>query len=71
MYNSVYEIDLDSNNLPKLPSSIFLGMITRATLNRLLGKRNISLKEFDKVYNAARHYFRDSLKFSRKVSNKS
>ena len=58
--NSVYEIELD-NNLFKHP--IFLGMTTRAALNRLLGNGNISPEEFDKVYNAVHHYFRDSFKY--------
>ena len=44
----------------KHPSSMFLGMTTRATLNRLLENGNISSEEFGKVYNAAHHYFRDS-----------
>ena len=44
----------------KHPSSMFLGMTMRATLNRLLENGNISSEEFGKVYNAAHHYFRDS-----------
>ena len=61
--NSVYETDLDNSSLYKHPNLIFLGMTTRVTLNRLLENGNISPEEFDKVYNAAHYYFRDSLKY--------
>ena len=49
---TVYEVDLDNSNLFKHRSSIFLGMTTRATLNRLLENGNISPEKFDKVNNA-------------------
>ena len=66
--NSVYEIDLNNNNLLfvawRQPSNlIFFGMITRVSLNRLHENGNISLEEFNEVYNTVHHYFIDLFKY--------
>ena len=61
--NSVYDIDLGNKSLFKHSSLIFFRMTTRAASNRIIKNGNISPEEFDKVYNVAHHYFRDSLKY--------
>ena len=60
---STFDIDLDDNSIYKVNTSIFLGMTTRATLNRLLSQGDISDDDFKKFHAAVHSYFRDSLTY--------
>ncbi len=60
---STFDIDLDDNSIYKVNTSVFLGMTTRATLNRLLSQGDISDDDFKKFHAAVHSYFRDSLTY--------
>lgn len=58
---SAFHVNLNDNSVYKDDTSIFLGMTTRATLNRLLSQGDISDDDFKKFHTAVHSYFKDSL----------
>ena len=61
--STVSELDFDDEPIFKDKKDLFLGGITKATLNRLLSYGDISDTDYDKFYDAVFYYYKDSLAY--------
>ena len=61
--DSVTELDLDDESIFIKSTSLFLGGTTKFTLNRLCNDGTINDSDYNKVHNAAHHYFKSALKY--------
>ena len=61
--DSVTELDLDDESIFIKSTSLFLGGTTKFTLNRLHNDGTINDSDYNKVHNAAHHYFKSALKY--------
>ena len=63
---SAFDLDLHDDQLYKQHTFIFLGVITRAIVNRLLNDGAISDNNYYKFYEAVHYYFKESLSYIQK-----
>ena len=63
---SAFDLDLHDDQLYKQHTSIFLGMTTRAIVNRLLNDGTISDNNYYKFHEAVHYYFKESLPYIEK-----
>ena len=61
--SSISYIDLTDDSIFIEPKSIFLGGTTKATLNRLLSKGDISQHKYDSFHTGAHLYYKDALQY--------
>ena len=61
--SSISDTDLTDDSIFIEPKSIFLGGTTKATLNRLLSKGDISQHKFDSFHTGAHLYYKDVLQY--------
>ena len=64
---SAFDLDLHDDQLYKQHTSIFLGMTTRAIVNRLLNDGTISDNNYCKFHEAVHYYFKESLFYIQKT----
>ena len=56
-----FDLNLEDDKVCKAPRSIFIGITTKSTLNRLLNNGSVSDNEYSKFYLAAHNYFKEAL----------
>ena len=61
--SSISDIDLTDDSIFIEPKSIFLGGTTKATLNRLFSKGDISQHKYDSFHTGAHLYFKEALQY--------
>ena len=54
--SSVFHLNFEDDRIYKVPRSIFIGITTKSTLNRLLNNGSVSDKEHSKFYLAVHNY---------------
>ncbi len=56
--NTILENDIDDKEIFKMPQQIFLGGLAKNNLSKLLNDGDIGKSDYDKIFDAAHHYFR-------------